>query len=182
MIDPNIFQQEFTAMCKWYGVAIDRDRATQWYVYLKEEFNDAEFISARHKVQKSEKFFPCPQDFIDYVKGGIEQRALVEWKTQYALCSIVGKKAWDSLPPDEGTISEVKYRRKQFLEAYSAFAKTATPDELAPTPPLPQLPVAKPLPVQLESIAPAPEQTHETGEQARERIRRMLAEKGLARN
>lgn len=174
MMDPYIFQQEFTALCKWYGQSVDRDRAMQWYGCLKEELSDREFERACRLVIRHEKFFPCPQDLIDRIKGSLLQRALIEWQAEPALRSIVGKKAWDSLPPDEGITSEIKFRRKQFLEAYEAFAHTASPSELTPTPPLPRIASAQTISLEREFAI-----SQESGEEARARIRRIFAEKGL---
>lgn len=174
MINKVLFSTEITKLAKWFAKSIEEENLKMLYEILSEELSDREFEEACRLAVRHEKFFPAPQDFIDRIKGGLTQRALIEWKTQYALCSIVGKKAWDSLPPDEGTVSEIKYRRKQFLEAYEAFAETATPLELAPTPPLPAIAETKPQSIEQEFTTSV-----ESGEEARERIRQILARKGI---
>lgn len=174
MIDRGVFQERFTFLCKWFGKIIDSDIALHLHEILSKSLTSEEFIIACEKILVSEKFFPCPQDFIDCIKGSLLQRALIEWQTEPALRSIVGKKAWDSLPPDEGIISEIKFRRKQFLEAYAAFAETASPLELTPTPPLPRITGSRQDSVIIPSLPP----TGESGEEARARIRQIFAKYG----
>jgi hypothetical protein len=149
MIDKKLFGVRFAKLAKWFNRPIDDEIFKDFYEILSEELDDHEFEKACRLVIKHEKFFPAPQDLIDRIRGNIEQRALIEWKTEYARCSVVGKKAWDSLPPEEDIVAEVKYRRKAFLEAYQAFAYTASAEELELTPPVPIL-AGRPTPKHLE--------------------------------
>lgn len=174
MINKEIFSEEMTLLAKYYGKQLDQYALKRLHEILSAELTNEEFVRACQQVFRTEKFFPAPIDFIACVKGSILQRALIEWQSEHALRSVVGKKAWGSLPPDEGITSEIKFRRKQFLEAYEAFAQTASPSELAPTPPLPRIEEAKPMPLEREF-----EVSKESGEEARARIRRILAEKRL---
>jgi hypothetical protein len=140
MIDENVFLAEMTVLKKYFNRQIEDELLYRIYGILKDDLSTEQFQYSCQQIFRHEKFFPTPQNFLDYAKGSLDYQALDAWDNKFsdgldesgkfAVSSLGGKNAI-------ARSENIEFMRKDFLSAYKAH-KTAPPK--APKPALPQAP------------------------------------------
>ena len=122
-IDKKVFAIELKSLSDWFNRPISDEAKARLYLILSNELSTDEFKQAVIWAWKHCNSFPSPIQMIEGVKGSIRDRAIVEWSSFER--SEVGRKALANCESED-----MSFRRKEFIENFTAFAKGATPEEL----------------------------------------------------
>jgi len=140
MIDENVFLAEMAVLKKYFNKQIEDELLYRIYGILKDDLSTEQFQYSCQQIFRHEKFFPTPQNFLDYAKGSLDYQALDAWDNKFSdELDESGKFALQSLGGKNAIArsENIEFMRKDFLTAYKAH-KTAPPK--APKPALPQAP------------------------------------------
>ena len=143
MINPEIFAIEMSKLASWFNKEIPDIHLETLQELLDKDLTTEQFVEACKLVMRNNKFFPTPAELIESVIGTLEERAIAQFASLDHL-SVVGQKALDSiggiLQLNQSPMSSEPFYKKDFIQAYVAFAKFAKPEELQ-------------MPVEVNSIA-----------------------------
>jgi hypothetical protein len=135
VIDHKVFAAEMKLLQERFNKPMSDPVFARYFAHVSAHLTTEEFMQAAIGIFNEERFFPAPQDFVDRVKGSLDEQAAREWGelmravkagerssigpvARAALEKIGGRWAIDNCDSEK----DLGFKRKDFIDEFKSIS------------------------------------------------------------